>query len=236
MRHPVDMISGSRLGLPLALALFALGAAEAPRPPGDTASTSPARDTLPAAPAPPRTTAPPGAVLFSDDFRTLDAWKADREGVWSVAGGVLRGRPPDGKQERSFLVTGDEEWRDYAVDVDVCQVRGVDKGLVVCLRGGRGVGVDLRGGEYQDVLLYRQEVPLGSAKAANADHAWHHLRIETRGARYVVRVDGARVLERGDPLGKMRSGRIALAAYNGGRGECTVFYANLVVTRLAPAR
>jgi hypothetical protein len=236
MRHPVDMILGSRLGLPLALALFALGAADAPRPPGDSASTDPARDALPAVPAPPRATAPPGALLFSDDFRTLDAWKADRDGVWRVTGGVLCGRPPDGKQERSFLVAGAEDWQDYAVDVDVCQLRGVDKGLVVCLRGGRGVGVDLRGGEYQDVLLYRQEVPLGSAKAANADRAWHHLRVETQGARYTVRVNGARVLERRDPLGKMRSGRIALAAYTGGRGESTVCYANLFVTRLAPAR
>ena len=49
-------------------------------------------------------------------------------------------------------------------------------------------------------------------------------------------MNGVRVLERRDPLRAMRSGRIALAAYNGGRGECTVFYANLVVTRLAPGR
>ena len=104
------------------------------------------------------------------------------------------------------------------------------------MRGGRGVAVDLRGGEYQDVLLYRQQVPLGSAKVANADRAWHHLRVEARGARFTVLVNGVRVLERRDPLGSMRRGRIALVAYTGGHGECAVFYANVVVTRLEPAR
>jgi hypothetical protein len=221
------MIFVSRLGLPLALVLLAMGAADAPRPSGDPAT---------AIPPPPRATTPPGTVLFSDDFRTLEAWQPDRDGVWSVTDGVLCGRPPNGKQERSFLLTGAEDWQDYAVDVDVCQSRGVDKGLVVCVRGGRGVGVDLRGGDYQDLLLYRQEVPLGNTKVANADRLWHHLRVEARGARYTVQVNGVRVLERRDPLGAKRGGRIALAAYNGGRGECTVFYANLFVTRLAPVR
>lgn len=226
MRHPVRMVLVSRIGLPLALALLAMGAAEAPRPPAVPAPPGP----------PPAAIAPTDTVLFSDDFRTLEAWQPDRDGVWSVAGGVLCGRPPDGRQERSFLFAGAEDWQDYAVDVDVCQVRGVDKGVAVCVRGGRGIAVDLRGGPYQDVLLHRQEVPLGSAKVANADSAWHHLRVETRGARYTVSVNGTRVLERRDPLRAMRGGRIALAAYNGGRGESTVFYANLLVTRLAPGR
>ena len=175
-------------------------------------------------------------MLFAEDFRTLDAWQADRDSVWSVEDGVLCGRLPDGKQERSFLFAGSEDWQDYAVDLDLCQVRGVDKGMAVCVRGGRGVAVDLRGGEYQDVLLYRQQLPLGSAKAANADRAWHHLRVEARGARFTVLVNGVRVLERRDPLGSTRRGRIALATYTGGHGEGAVFYANVVVTRLKPGR
>ena len=151
MRHPVRMVLVSRIGFPLALVLLALGAAR--RAP---ATRRPARARIP---PPPRATAPSGTVLFSDDFRTLEAWQPDRDSVWSVAGGVLRGSPPDGKQERSLLTTGAEDWQDYAVDVDVCQTRGVDKGLAVCVRGGRGVAVDLRGGEYQDLLLYRQRRP-----------------------------------------------------------------------------
>jgi hypothetical protein len=220
------MVLVSRIGFPLALVLLAMGAADAPRRPGAPAPPGP----------PPAATAPPGTVLFSDDFRTLEAWQPDRKDVWSVAGGVLCGRPPDGKQERSVLVAGADDWQDYAVDVDVCQALGVDKGLVVCMRGNRGIAVDLRGGEYQDLLLYRQEVRLGSARVANADSAWHHLRVETRGARYTVLVNGARVLERSDPLRVMPRGRIALAAYNGGHGESAVFFANLFVTRLEPAR
>jgi len=218
------MVLAVRLGLPFALALLALGVTDTPPPRGGSVPPPPA----------PRPVAPADSVLFADDFRTLDAWQPDRDGVWSVTDGVLCGHPPDGRQERSFVVTGNEDWHDYAVDVDVCQLRGVDKGVAVCVRGRRGVAVDLRGGSYQDVLLYRQEVPLGSAKVANADSVWHHLRVETRGARYTVLVNGTRVLERRDLLHMMRRGRIALAAYTGGRGECAVYYANLVVTRLAP--
>jgi hypothetical protein len=190
----------------------------------------------PAGPAPPPRVTPAGTVLFADDFRSLSAWRADRDGVWSVQRGVLLGRLPSRKQERSFLYAGSEDWHDYALDLDVCQLRGVDKGAAVGVQGTHGVGVDLRGGEYQDVLLYRQEVPLGRAKAANADGAWHHLRVEMLGARYRVLVDGALVLDRREALGAARRGRIALAAYTGGLGECTVLYANVVVTKLARSR
>jgi hypothetical protein len=219
------MIRARRLGLPAVLVLAALGG---------PAGSAPA--TLPTAPPPPDAVAPSGDLLFTEDFRTLDAWQADCDSVWSVEDGVLCGRLPDGKQERSFLFAGSEDWQDYAVDLDLCQVRGVDKGVAMCVRGGRGIAVDLRGGEYQDVLLYRQQVPLGKAKQPNADRAWHHLRVEARGARFTVLVNGVRVLQRRDPLGSMRRGRIALVAYTGGHGECAVFYANVTVTRLEPAQ
>ena len=218
------MVRSPRLGLPAAILLAALGGPAAAAPVAPTV----------APPAPVRQAAA-GEVLFSEDFRTMDAWQADRDSVWSVEDGVLCGHLPDGRQERSFLFAGSEEWQDYAVDLDLCQVRGVDKGLAVCVRNRHGVAADLRGGEYQDLLLYRQQVPLGRARVANADRAWHHLRVEARGARFTVWVDGARVLERRDPLGSMRRGRIALAAYTGGHGECAVFYANVVVTRIVPA-
>jgi hypothetical protein len=219
-----------------ALLLVALGGPPAVRPAApDEAATARAVAPLSAPPAP-RASEPSGELLFREDFRTLEAWRADRDSVWSVEDGVLCGRLPDGKQQRSFLFAGSEDWQDYALDLDLCQVRGVDKGLAVYVRGGRGVAVDLRGGEYQDLLLYRQQAPLGRAKTANTDRVWHHLRVEARGARFTVSVDGARVLERRDPLGAMRRGRIALVAYTGGHGECAVFYANLRVTRLVPER
>jgi hypothetical protein len=221
------MTHSRRIRFPAALLLVALGG---------PAAAVPGSGALPAIPPPPRAAAPVGEVLLAEDFRTLDAWQADRDSVWSVEAGVLCGRLPDTKQERSFLSAGSEDWQDYAVDLDLCQVRGVDKGVAVCVRGGRGIAVDLRGGEYQDVLLYRQQLPLGSAKAANADRAWHHLRVEARGARFTVLVNGVRVLERRDPAGSMRRGRIALAAYTGGRGEGAVLYANVAVTRLKPGR
>lgn len=173
------------------------------------------------------------AVLMAEPFRDLGAWRPDRDGVWTVARGTLAAQLPDKPQERSLIHAGSEEWSDYAVDLDVYQLRGADKGLVVRVRGDVGIGVDLRGGEYQDVLVYRREVPLGRAPAPNPDRQWHHLRVEARGNRYSIFVDGQLVLRCHDKLPGARRGQIALPAYTGGKGACSVFYANVVVTSLA---
>ncbi len=202
---------------------------------------------LGAAPDPIRDAPPPGMapvsaptrdlVLFSDDFRSPDLaqWKADRDGVWSVRRGMLRADLPDQKQERSLLYAGSPEWTDYAVDVDVCAMRGVDKGVVVRIDGQTGIAVDLRGPGYHDVLLHRREWPMGRATAVNGNGTWHHLRVEAQEHRYRVFVDGRLALERTDRRKSRPSGSIALAAYTGGGGQCTVYYDNVVVTKLGTA-
>ena len=207
----------------LPAAVIALGAA----------SFAPAREALP--PLAPRSLAPPGRVLFQDDFseRSLAGWTKDREDVWSVRGGMLRGDLPDRKQERSFIYAGDESWTDYAVDVEICAMRGVDKGVAVRVEGQKSaVGVDLRGPGYQDVLMHVREWPLGKARALNPNGAWNHLRVEARGQRFRVWVNGALAIDRTDARRARPNGRIALAAYTGGVGECTVYYDNVVATEV----
>jgi hypothetical protein len=179
---------------------------------------------------PPRVVPAAKTVLLAEDFKNLDAWQSDREGAWSVEQGVLCAHLPDEKQEHALLYAGSESWGDYAVDLDLYQVRGVDKGVLVRARGNQGVLVDLRGGEYQDVIVYRGRHPLGRAPAANVDGRWHHLRVVANGNRYAVIVDGRSVLECRDPLPGGRRGRIALPAYTGGKGMCVIFYANVTVT------
>lgn len=211
-RHP---------GVPavLAAALLALGM-----------SNDPARNVVP--PPAPRFD-PPGDALFSDDFsRGIDGWSPDRKGVWQVKRGMLHAELPDQKQERSFCYAGSEDWTDYAVDLDVCMMRGVDKGVAVRVAGEYGIAVDLRGPGYQDVLLHRREWSLGRATVPNANGVWHHLRVEARGHVYRVFVNGDLRLEREDGRKARPRGRIALAAYTGGVGQCTVWYDNVVVTSL----
>ncbi|MFN8588439.1 MAG: family 16 glycoside hydrolase [Candidatus Eisenbacteria bacterium] len=182
-------------------------------------------------PAPARG-APPANALFADDFSSgaLERWCPDREGVWSVRRGMLRADLPDGRQERSFLHVGDDTWTDYALEFDVCMMRGVDKGAAVRVEGTTGVGLDLRGGSYQDVLLHVREWRLGRAPATNANGVWHHVRVEAHDTRWRVWVNGELVLTRRD--GRRMRGHIAMAAYTGGDGRCTVYYDNVVVTPL----
>jgi hypothetical protein len=210
-----------RLTLGIGVALVLLGAA-----PDETRFAMPS-------PAP-RHARPVKGLLYAEDFSSgkLGDWQPDRPGVWSVTRGLLRADLPDQKQLRSLIYAGDTTWTDIAVDVDVCMMRGVDKGVVVRVNGETGVGVDLRGGSYQDVLVYHREWPLGRASATNANGTWNHIRIEAIGSRFRVFVNGALKLDRPDVKNARASGRIALPAYTGGVGLCTVYYDNIVVTSL----
>ena len=188
-----------------------------------------------AAPPPsPKMKTPQGEVLFSDDFSgDLSNWSADRVGVWSVRRGMLRADLPDQRQQHSFLYAGSPSWTDYAVDFDVCAMRGVDKGVVVrVMKGEAGIGVDLRGPGYQDLVLHRREWPLGKARAINPNATWHHLRVEARDNDYKVWVNGALLISKIDSKRSRPRGGIALAAYTGGVAECTLYYDNVVVTAL----
>ncbi len=182
----------------------------------------------------PRMVKPTRDVLFADDFSgdDLRGWKADRPGVWSLWRGMLRADLPDQKQLRSMIHMGDTSWTDIAVDLDVCMMRGVDKGAVVRVRGEAGMAVDLRGGSYQDVVMYNREWPMGRTQATNANGTWNHLRVEAKGNRYRVYVNGELKLDRLDARNSRPSGSVALPAYTGGAGMCTVYYDNVVVISL----
>jgi hypothetical protein len=186
-----------------------------------------------APPPSPRPIQATNEVLFSDDFSRpgLTGWKPDRAGVWSVRRGVLKADLPDDRQEHSFLYTGSSDWTDYVVDVDVCGMRGADKGLAVrVVEGLSGIAVDLRGPGYQDVILNRREWPMGKARAINANAAWQHLRFEACEHRYRVWVNGVLLIDKTDSKRSRSRGGIALAAYTGGVGQCTVYYDNVLVT------
>lgn len=187
------------------------------------------------APSPSPQFARPTNALFVDEFSDahLDGWTADRTGIWTVRDGMLCAQLPDGKQLHSFLYAGDTTWVDYAVDFDVCGMRGADKGCAVrVIPGRKGLGVDLRGPGYDDLKLYLMQFPVGSASAPNRNGTWHHLRIEIRGRdRCRVAVDGNLVLDRRVHPPAPAGGGIALSAYTGGIGSCTVYYDNVVVTR-----
>jgi len=199
------------------------------------AHSDPAPD---ASPPPAPRFAPPAEAMFVDDFTSgdLEHWTADRASVWSVRDGMLRAVLPDGKQLHSFLYAGDASWTDYAIDFDVCGMRGVDKGCAIRVQPGkRGLGIDLRGPGYDDLRLYVTQFPVGSAAFSNPNGIWHHVRIEIRGRdRCKVAIDGQCVLDHRIRPPAPAGGGIALSAYTGGVGNCTVYYDNVAVTPLTP--
>ena len=212
------------LALAAGLALFGV--------PAPSATQDPARELVPS-PAP-RPSKPTGEVLFKDDFSDgrLDRWSPSRPDAWSIRHGMLRADLPDRKQEYAFLYAGSTEWSNIALEVDVLGIRGVDKGIAVRIEEDNGIGVDLRGPGYHDVLLHRGQWPLGKAPVVNANGVWQRLRVEAVGHHYRVFVNGELLLDKEDGRQSRPRGRIALAAYTGGVGECTLWYDNVRVEAL----
>jgi hypothetical protein len=211
---------GSRLWLAVAVGLLLLGArSEADRE---------------LVPPPALEVAVPDHALFADDFSTseLEQWRTEHQGFWSVRAGMLRADLPDRKHVHSLIHAGDSTWRDYVLEFDVCGVRGVDKGAVVRVTGDLGLGVDLRGTGYNDMRINLKTTPLGRVDVVNGNGIWHRVRLEIIGRRCRVSVGNEVLLDRYVPKRLPPSGGIALAAYTGGVGECTVYFDNVVVTPL----
>jgi hypothetical protein len=100
-------------------------------------------------------------------------------------------------------------------------MRGVDKGAIVRVQGGAGVGIDLRGGTYQDVVMYVREWPLGKASATNANGVWQHVRIEVRGERHRVLVNGQLRLDRTDARRAQDASTLSRTPAARGAARCT---------------
>ena len=176
-----------------------------------------------------------GRILFQDSFDQSPSpnWAFDAEGEWRVDNGRLRVTLPDAKQVRSFAYAGGDTWRDYVLDFDVCGVRGVDKGAAVRVEDDRkGVGIDLRGRGYDDIVMYRGWQNWARSVVKNTNGTWYHVRVYVHGNRYRVYVDDRLTIDFTDIDDSRPRGRIALAAYTGGVGECEILYDNVVVRAL----
>ena len=176
-----------------------------------------------------------GTLLFADSFTdsARHEWSFDGDSVWSVHDGRLRAALPAERQVWSFARVGSAAWRDYSVDLDVCGVRGVDKGLALRVDGGRkGVGIDLRSSPFGDLLMYRGFEHWARAKVPHKNGTWLHVRLEARGNRYRAWVNSKLVVDFTDENHSRESGGIALAAYTGGNGECEVLFDNVEIREL----
>ena len=191
------------------------------------------RNALP--PPPPRLRIPETGVLFFDDFKRDSIgpdWTTDRDGIWSIRRGMLRADMPDKKDQRSLIRAGSLAWTDYAIDVDVCMMRGVEKGVVVRDSLGDGMAAVLRGPGHGELRMLKGRRSMGKVSVLNGNAAWYHLRVEVQGRSYRIFVDQQLALEKRDSRGSLATGQIALLAYTGRSASCTVYYDNVLVTSL----
>ena len=81
-------------------------------------------------------------------------------------------------------------------------------------------------------LMYRGYEQWGRAAVPNVNGTWYHVHIEARRSRYRVFVNGDLQIDFTDEVNSRPRGRVALAAYTGGFGECVVLYDNVEVRAL----
>ena len=165
--------------------------------------------------------------------RTISGAGERTEGDVEREAGPAARRPP--RRQAAALVShaGDSTWADYAVDLDVCGMRGVDKGVIVRVQGGAGPRHRSTRPRLQDLVVNLNELPLGGGKSHQRER-----RVAPRADRDPrqqcrVTIGNEVVFDKRLRFKAPPSGGIALAAYTGGIGRCTVYYDNVVVTPLA---
>jgi hypothetical protein len=142
------------------------------------------------------------------------AWvqAADRAELWgSGLGRVMQG------EGTGLLIQGTREWRDYEVSTAVTPRLAEAAGIAACVQGQQ---------RYVALLLCRDGKARlvrgldGETVLAEADFPWlldetYTLALETRGTRYIGRINGRLVLEADDAGSPLTSGAVALVCREG---------------------
>jgi ADP-ribosylglycohydrolase len=142
------------------------------------------------------------------------AWvnAADRTEFWGPGlGRVMQGAGT------GLLIQGTREWRDYEVSAEVTLCLAEAAGLAACVQGQRRYVALLlgRGGKARLVRVLDEETVL-----AETDFPWsldetYTLALETKGTRYIGRINGRQVLEAEDAGSPLTCGAIAFICREG---------------------
>jgi hypothetical protein len=133
------------------------------------------------------------------DGRTLDGWKVQGAPYWKVVDGVLVGESDAAK--KNSILWSKERFRDFAVEVEYRISEGHDSGIFLRHFNDQiQIGVspslkrDVTGSPYIGSKRgYPEEAADAGAVLKPGD--WNRLRIEARGTRYQVWLNGFAVLD-----------------------------------------
>lgn len=164
---------------------------------------------------------PPG-VLFEDDFTdVLDPQWEVVKGDWRTANGELTTISRD--EEWSVMLVGDDEWTDYAVELDLNTNNDVYSSFQVLVRARDwDNGMAFWTVDYREPKWFSQEggesTLLVEGKRPNDQS--QKLRVEVKGDMYTAYINGVKWISINDPT--FSKGKVGVAMYCDSRSNCNV--------------
>jgi hypothetical protein len=187
---------------------------------------------------------PAGTVLFADDFQGIESkWQVTRgsDAMWEVSNGVLEGTVLT-SSTITELVPRDEfwsdEWRNYAFELDILPVTGVDRNLAWGYQNPvNWYEVHFLPNFFELVRLRQGQVAWQQSTTFSlTTGVWHHLKISTTGGQLEIWIDGVLIKALSESGYSENPGRIALKVGTGSVAPTKVKFDNVVVTQLVDAR
>ena len=170
------------------------------------------------------------SLEFSDDFESgnLDSWTSDLPEDWFVScananGSVFVLQPFLGGRYTTLYIDN-ISWTDFLMEVDMRGLCGADKGI----RFRDEYLLAIRSSPFHDIVLDRPGVTVASAAFPNELGEWHHVVIQTEGARIQVRVDETLYIDVID-ANPVIGGRVGLQGHTGAVGACHVQWDNFSI-------
>ena len=163
------------------------------------------------------------------DGESLDGWKISEKGAWAVEDGAIKV-----SGNRSHLFHG-KELRDFVFECEVKTTPGSNSGIFICTKY-QEEGWPEQGYEVQVNVSHKDPVKSGSLyntvkrfDAGVKDGEWYTQRVEVRGNKVTVSINGAVLYEFDEPPGvtiprKLGKGVIALQAHD---PNSVVYFRNL---------
>ena len=185
-----------------------------------------------------------GDILFFDDFNdgNLDGWTIE-SGDWFVNNGNLAGS----KSGRAFggrINTGNSEWDNYSIELDVNNQQGIDEGIGFRYTpGGDSYELNLRHGagsfNTPEAILRKNQdgvvTVVGDTRSFPLlNQKWYHLKIDVQNENIKIWIDNNLIFDITDTGTKVKKGILTLSYWTGDVGVVYVRFDNIQITALAP--
>ena len=165
-----------------------------------------------------------GTVVETFDGKDLEDWQELNvhdafPGTWKILDGELEGITPGGAAR--FLITGDETWQNYSIQVDVMPLKKMGPGKIGIAARGKGTWIFWC--RITDLNLNRpkSDVACSSRNVHEAAglvfyiaphrllklNEWSQLNLRVDGDHFIFSINGKKIVETGDPFNFRHEGQ-----------------------------